>query len=412
MAAMRTAREALVGVALAATLVAGACSSGSTSTSSGAPPSTGAPATGGASGGSTGSGGGTTPGSATSSAGGAPSKFAGFSDTTYAQGQNWLCGPGIATDDRCLRADLDRTVVKADGTTEQKTSPAATNPPFDCFYVYPTVNFTGGGNDETMASDTGPEDAVTRAQAARYREVCRVYAPLYRQSTIGGYANQDREKIQAIAYGDVLNAFKQYMANWNQGRPVLLVGHSQGSGHLMKLLQEQYDNDPTLRSKLVAAHLIGGFTTTNPGQPTGGSFQNIPTCTKPDEAGCVVGFNTVATDTPAGDLQRWGSAPDGKQRMCTNPGSLAAGPAPVDPIVANSNPSYTTPWVEYPGALTAECRTADGFTTLLVTATPGDSRNLADKIGNVPGWGLHINEFNLVHGDLIELARTQSAALR
>jgi hypothetical protein len=130
MAAMRTARGALVGIALAATLVAGACSSGSTSTSSGAPPSTGASTTGGGSGASTGSGAGTTPGSAA----GASSKFAGFNDPTYAQGQNWLCGPGIATDDRCLRADLDRTVVKADGSTEQKSSPAASTPSFDCFY--------------------------------------------------------------------------------------------------------------------------------------------------------------------------------------------------------------------------------------------------------------------------------------
>ena len=34
-----------------------------------------------------------------------------------------------------------------------------------------------------------------------------------------------------MAYADVQDAFAYYMAHWNQGRPFVLMGHSQGSFH-------------------------------------------------------------------------------------------------------------------------------------------------------------------------------------
>lgn len=351
--------------------------------------------------------GGSAPGSSAQST---PAKYAGFDDPLYAKGENWLCGPGIATDDRCLRADLDVTVVKADGTTELRRSTTASDAGFDCFYVYPTVNFTGGPNDETMAADTAVEDAVTRAQAARFREVCRVYAPLYRQLTLGGFGASGREQAQAMAYGDVRNAFRQYMANWNGGRPVLLIGHSQGSGLLDRLMRDEFDGDSEMRGKLVSAMLIGGFSSVATGQDAGGSFENIPKCSKPDQTRCVIGFNTVAIDTPESDLQRWGGTEPGKQRLCTAPASLGGGPGRVTPIVATQGTEHPTPWVEYPQALIAKCRANNNLVTMLITAAPGDPRDLGDRIRNVPGWGLHINELNLTHGDLISIARQQGTS--
>lgn len=408
-----TRRQRLLGttVAIALLVMAGACSKESSGTS--------------AAGGANASPGSSTaapPGSASGSAGGssttaansatAGAKYAGFDDPVYAKGENWLCGPGAATDDRCKRADLDVTVVRADGTTEVRKSGSADDAKFDCFYVYPTVNFTGGpGNDETMAADTAVEDSVTRAQAARFREVCRVYAPLYRQMTISGFASQDRDKLQAIAYGDVRNAFKHYMAKWNQGRPVLLIGHSQGSGLLDQLLKDEFDGDATARSQLVSAMLIGGFSSVAAGKDTGGSFANIPACRKPDQTGCVIGFNSTAADTSADELKRWGSAEGGKQRLCTNPAALGGGSGTLDPILADQAKQYSTPWVEYPGALTAECKTDAGVTTMTIVGTPGDKRDLSAQVKNVAGWGLHINEMNLTHGDLIAIARQQGAAM-
>src|SRR5271165_5828852 len=55
-----------------------------------------------------------------------------------AAGTVWLCRPGLANNP-CL-ANLDTTVVPAQGATTVQDSTPATNPPFDCFYVYPTVS--------------------------------------------------------------------------------------------------------------------------------------------------------------------------------------------------------------------------------------------------------------------------------
>jgi pimeloyl-ACP methyl ester carboxylesterase len=349
----------------------------------------------------------------------------------YAQDENWLCAPGIATN-FCEREDLRTTVIAPDGTTTVSDAPPAADPAFDCFYVYPTVNLTGGpGTDDAMAADSAAEQAVLRNQFSRFRTVCTPYAPLYRQITLTSFAAPNREELQARAYGDVHNAFAHYMAHWNRGRPVLLVGHSQGSGLLAQLLAADFDDDPALRAQLVSAMLIGGFTTVPVGADAGGTLDNIPACRSATQTACVIGYNSVAADGPLADIERWGGAampgqvPSGEQtnltRLCTNPANLAGGSGPLEPIVPNqgsylaSGAPVDTPFVELPDALTAQCTTTpDNLTTLAVSpaSAPGDSRDTARLSEPVPGWGLHINEVNLTLGNLLEIAASQGAAIR
>lgn len=80
---------------------------------------------------------------------------------------------------------------------------------------------------------------MARNRAARLTGACRVFAPVYHQLTTSAIGAQrgDPEAAQAWerAYGDVLDAFKHYLANDNAGRGVVLVGHSQGAGILREL---------------------------------------------------------------------------------------------------------------------------------------------------------------------------------
>ena len=78
-----------------------------------------------------------------------------------------------------------------------------------------------------------------------------------------------------VAYGDVLDAWKQYLANDNDGRPFVLVGHSQGAGHLLRLIREQIDDNAALRAQMVSAMLIGGGV---PQPGTTGALVNVPPC--------------------------------------------------------------------------------------------------------------------------------------
>lgn len=433
MRTVRTTRAIAVGGAVAALLAGAACSSGGSTTASGGGSSSTASTAGGSSG-TGGSGGSTTTtkagggaGSTTTAASGSTSgssgplaRYAGFESATYAEDENWVCRAGRA-DDLCETLDLDLTVIKADGTTEVKKTKRATDPAYDCFYVYPTVNLaTSEPIDNAMAADPAAEVNVTKNQFARFSEQCRTYAPLYRQVTFAGFGAANAEELFATAYGDVADSFKYYMAHWNEGRPFVLVGHSQGSGMLLQLLQKEFDGaaNAEVRAKLISALLGGGRTEVPAGKDAGASFQDLPLCRAETDVACVVGFNTVAGSTSP-DLPRWGSAEAGNERACNNPAAPARGsaPTPILPIVANQGDfapgvSVTTPWVAEEGVIQAQCVTADDLTTLQVTAVgaAGDVRDSARFLQESPGWGLHITEMGLVQGDLLALAAAQAAA--
>jgi len=113
----------------------------------------------------------------------------------------------------------------------------ATDPPIDCFYVYPTVSRQTGTN-ATLKID--PEErAVAVAQAARFSQVCNVYAPMYPQLTAAAIATPESISFAAavIAYQGVRSAFLDYMANNNHGRGIVFIGHSQGAVHADALFE-------------------------------------------------------------------------------------------------------------------------------------------------------------------------------
>ena len=127
--------------------------------------------------------------------------------------------------------------------------------PVDCFYVYPTISAQGTLNADLSVD---PElVTIAEQQAARFSSVCRVFAPVYRQVTVSGLidprvtpANFD------LAYADVRRAWSEYLARDNNGRGVVLVGHSQGAAMLTRLVRERIDGDAAARARVVSALLI------------------------------------------------------------------------------------------------------------------------------------------------------------
>jgi hypothetical protein len=340
------------------------------------------------------------------------SRFAGFSDPTYARGVNWLCGPRAtpSTSDRCLVGNQDTTIIEPDGTTRVRPSDDAPDPPVDCFYVYPAFDL-GDDIDNAMSTDTRTEDALVFEQAARLRERCRVYAPLFRQTGLTGNAS--------ISYGDVRLAFKHYMGQWNGGRRIVLFGHAQGADHLTRLLQDEFDDDPDLRALLVSAILVGSHVEVATGARTGGTFHTIPTCASATEAGCVVAWSMVSPSTPRDIAARWGEAPPGRTRVCVNPGHPGGGPGPLTPIIPietwnQPSPDVSTPFVELPGVISAECVTTGAVTSLVVRPTThdpvADTRNGPALTVSQPVWGLHRNEVMLAMGSVMDLIGEETAS--
>lgn len=117
-------------------------------------------------------------------------------------------------DDPCT-APLGSTAVARDGTKTRQPASVARDPKVDCFYVYPTVSDERSVNADLAL---GPQQAeVAIAQASRFSQTCRVYAPVYRQITSTALEHPARITLAhaLTAYNSVLSAFRTYLAHYN-----------------------------------------------------------------------------------------------------------------------------------------------------------------------------------------------------
>ena len=187
----------------------------------------------------------------------------------------WLCKPGRANDP--CQTSLRTETVSKDESLGFSTPKALTRlrNKVDCFYVYPTVSSQPGPNADLTE---GPEiSGIAEQQAARFAPGCRMFAPIYRQYTIAAiFGSQITQEVSEIAYGSVKAAWNEYLKKYNKGRGIVLIGHSQGTGHLEQLISETFDRKPNLRKRLVSAVLIGGNVIVRKGKRTGGSFNRVP----------------------------------------------------------------------------------------------------------------------------------------
>src|SRR5262249_40375193 len=155
----------------------------------------------------------------------------------------------------------------------------------DCFYVYPTVSAQPTVNANL---NIDPElTAVAENQAARFSQVCRVYAPVYPQLTIAAIGGSATPEARETAYAGVLSAWKENLQQYNRGRGVVFIGHSQGAGMLTRLLSSEIDPNAKLRRQTVSALLLGGNVAVVKGKNVGGDFRHLPGCQSTSKTGCV-----------------------------------------------------------------------------------------------------------------------------
>jgi hypothetical protein len=161
----------------------------------------------------------------------------------------------------------------------------------DVFYVYPTLNTSKEDlRWNAPIADLEQQDKVLNKvvlfQASAFITSGKLYVPYYRQAHLRSYSMLEKggKKALLLAYSDVKKAFEVYLKKYNNGRPIIIASHSQGSTHTKFLLRDFFDDKP-LQQKLIAAYVIGTVMKPN-------LFKTIKPMIKPNEIGGVLGWNT------------------------------------------------------------------------------------------------------------------------
>jgi hypothetical protein len=273
----------------------------------------------------------------------------------------------------------------------------------DVFFVHPTTYFGKGSWNQSLDDATTnliTDIGVLPNEASVFNSCCRVFAPRYRQATLYSFASDsgDGQRALELAYEDVNAAFTHYLEVDSGGRPFILAAHSQGSWHVLRLLEERISNTP-LHDRLVAAYVVGLAVPTDKFTRT---LPDIPPCGSPSQVGCLVSWNTVAHDIAdidwytAGtgiyytDTQRWENN-EGQSSNCPNPLSWSDHDQFVDARENLGGAHFEgmgTPSID-PGISDAQC-----VGGLLRIHDPPDRRYRSVMMG--PG-DYHAYDFDLFH---------------
>ena len=162
----------------------------------------------------------------------------------------------------------------------------------DVFYIHPTT--LTKKEDSAITNADIFNDKLNRFtdysailyQASAFNQHAKVYAPRYRQAHILNYFKSRKitQPYFDTAYSDIKKAFEYYLTNNNNGRPIIIASHSQGTEHAGRLLKDFFEGKP-LQKQLVAAYIIG--------MPLPiFYFTKIAPCNTPTQTGCACGWRT------------------------------------------------------------------------------------------------------------------------
>jgi pimeloyl-ACP methyl ester carboxylesterase len=179
--------------------------------------------------------------------------------------------------------------------------PAKATEAADVFFVYP-VCWSRKEGEPPVCDINHPEmrataEIVFRLQAAAFDSLANVYAPFYRQLDAVSILNETDYALRSCLLDgepatDITAAFDYYISHYNNGKPFILVGHSEGAMLVKKLLFDHLKNNPAVYKRMIAAYVIGYSVTAtelaeNP---------HLHFAQSADDLGVVISYNTEAPD--------------------------------------------------------------------------------------------------------------------
>ena len=169
----------------------------------------------------------------------------------------------------------------------------------DTFYIIATEYMGFKEGDADYAAMDNPEMVEGTVgqyalQASAYADATNVFVPYYRQSSLR-YAGEVHKKtggidaaLTGMPYDDITAALDYYFENYNNGRPFILAGHSQGSAIAKLLLKKYFKEHPEYYKRMVAAYVIGYSVTKDELEAN----PHLKFATGESDTGVIVSWNT------------------------------------------------------------------------------------------------------------------------
>ena len=233
----------------------------------------------------------------------------------YSLVNSWFSLPELNDDADIILKELEKEV--------QETKEA------DVFFIHLTTYFSSYSWNQDLNNEDGIYDWANwlSSQASVFNKCCRIYSPRYRQATFMSWWDKENGfKARDLAFKDILASFDHYINKYNDGRPIIIAGHSQGAELGIRLLYERFHNKP-LREQLVTAYIPGRIFSSKDLLEV---MPDIPPCKSKSQLSCLNTWRTYGTTydfenepepPPALNyfyLNKWINS-SGKELVCTNP---------------------------------------------------------------------------------------------
>ncbi|MEQ8350802.1 MAG: DUF3089 domain-containing protein [Leptospiraceae bacterium] len=213
----------------------------------------------------------------------------------------WMIRPSHSFEEEKATAAPDYSIIEFWAASPDKTDEADHVPnhsglsdlqssaKVDVFFVHPTSYLGQTWNADASTYRTQTSDTDVIRQASVFNGAARIFAPRYRQATMGTFVDldsPDSNKALDRAYSDVRRAFLYYLEHMNQGRPYILAGHSQGAFMVLRLMQEFLDQPITRRDeRFIVSYAPGAAIYTD-------QFRNLKPCNSPEQLSCYISWNS------------------------------------------------------------------------------------------------------------------------
>jgi hypothetical protein len=264
----------------------------------------------------------------------------------------------------------------------------------DVFYLYPTTSWTKNNatsmicaiDDSLMMADAAQD--FTR-QATAFNTAANVYAPYYRQDNSS--PDNRLNVIAGIPTTDATAAFDYYIRHFNNGRPFILAGHSQGANIVCNLLSGYLKSNPKVYARMIAAYVIGGpvtkaFLKDNP---------HLKFASGPDDTGVIISYNTEAPDLTGVNPVLYGMV-----GLVINPITWTRGETVADTSqgLGSLFPDKTGVWVKIPQYADARVDTVKG----VLVCTTADENKIAilDSLSGFPRGVYHSFDYPFYYFNL------------